>query len=290
MSQEDKSGDGQLETTKSPLLSKSAEGATFLILFQIGSRALTFAANQFLLRYLTPELLGLSNQLEVYSVSVLFFAREALRVAVQRQRDAADDKKEADEGTKTRQRTKQARKLQEAVNLAYISLLLGIFFAVTLAWVYLRSLRSNPVILAVPYFNEALFLYGFAACLELLAEPSFMVIQMRSDYKTRAAAESVATLSRCLVTCAYVTFAARHNVGVGVFPFASGQGVYSVMLLLVYHIRGWKRAAAVSESFSLQIRKITHGYVLENDRNDLIPEPYAVSLEYISCHIFHGRF
>src|SRR3954470_10544401 len=66
-------------------LSASAKGATFLILLQVLSRAFTFIVNQVLLRYLSPELLGLSTQLELYSISVLFFSREHIRVAVQRQ-------------------------------------------------------------------------------------------------------------------------------------------------------------------------------------------------------------
>jgi dihydroxyacetone kinase DhaKLM complex PTS-EIIA-like component DhaM len=48
-------------------VSASAKGASFLILLQIGSRALTFALNQILLRFLSPELLGVNVQLELYS-------------------------------------------------------------------------------------------------------------------------------------------------------------------------------------------------------------------------------
>src|SRR5271155_2596960 len=75
------SGADEATAKKDMLLSTSAGGATLLIGLQVGSRALTFIVNQILLRYLSPEILGISTQLEVYSISVLFFARESLRVA-----------------------------------------------------------------------------------------------------------------------------------------------------------------------------------------------------------------
>src|SRR4051794_22555687 len=56
------------EIAERSLLSTSAQGATFLILLQITSRALTFGVNQVLLRYLSPELLGISTQLELYLI------------------------------------------------------------------------------------------------------------------------------------------------------------------------------------------------------------------------------
>jgi oligosaccharide translocation protein RFT1 len=248
---------------KSSLLSKSAEGATFLISLQVGSRALTFAVNQLLLRYLSPELLGISTQLEVYSISVLFFARESLRLAIQRQNDPDVN----DEGNQQQQRTSHkpskergqaARKTQEVVNLAYISLVLGLFFAVVLAWVYLQSLRSDPSILKTPYFKRALQLYGVAAFIELLAEPCFIVVQQKSEYRVRAAAESSATISRCLTTCGLAVLAARNETNVGVIPFAIGQCTYALSLLVVYYAN--VSAIARASGFSLIARAIHSRY------------------------------
>ncbi|PHH69333.1 hypothetical protein CDD82_7827 [Ophiocordyceps australis] len=67
------------------MASPMVRGASLLILLQLASRLATFAANQLLLRFLTAPLLGAATQLELYYLSVLFFARESLRVAVQRQ-------------------------------------------------------------------------------------------------------------------------------------------------------------------------------------------------------------
>ncbi|KAL1845230.1 hypothetical protein VTK73DRAFT_835 [Phialemonium thermophilum] len=70
---------------------QAVRGASLLILLQVASRAVTFVANQLLLRFLTARTLGVSAQLEAYYLTVLFFARESLRVAIQRQAGDADD-------------------------------------------------------------------------------------------------------------------------------------------------------------------------------------------------------
>ncbi len=258
--------DNDRASRESSLLSKSAKGATFLIVLQVGSRALTFAVNQILLRYLSPELLGISTQLEVYSISVLFFARESLRVAIQRQSDTTDDsreiQREQSDAGKTRglvTRSSKTQKTQEIVNLAYIPTCLGVFFAFFLGWAYWRSLRSSaPSVLATPYFAMALQLYGVAAFWELLSEPCFVVVQQKSEYKIRAAAESVGTVLRCLVTCGSAILASHKDVDMGVLPFAFGQWIYGLSLLFVYYRNVW--AVASTYGFSLMLRRIPSKY------------------------------
>lgn len=194
------------------ILSASAKGATFLILLQVASRALTFAVNQILLRFLSPELLGVSAQLELFSISVLYFARESLRVALQR----------------------QAHGTQAIVNLSYLAVFFGTPLAYLLALFWLRS--DTP---AVPYFVEALIVYCLATFLELLSEPAFSVVQQKLLYKIRASAESTATLLRCVGTCGSAIVASRAGLDVGVLPFAVGQLAYALSLLVVYTYNIW---------------------------------------------------
>ncbi|OBT54118.1 hypothetical protein VE04_05090 [Pseudogymnoascus sp. 24MN13] len=246
-------------TKQQSLLEKSAHGATFLIALQIGSRALTFAANQILLRFISPDLLGISTQFEVYLISVLFFARESLRVAIQRQSEVSEGPGEADKSIQDGEKSERKRKLaiektQALVNLAYVSICLGIFFAWGLAWAYVRSLRSNPKVLGTLYFKETLQLYAIAAVFELLAEPCFVVVQQKSEYKTRAFAESIGALLRCVVTCASIIFASKTGLDLGVFPFALGQWTYGLSILLCYL---WRVSAiSAADKFSLLARPI----------------------------------
>ncbi|KAK4941732.1 Oligosaccharide translocation protein rft1, partial [Elasticomyces elasticus] len=191
----------------SDLLSSSAKGASFLILLQIGSRALTFALNQTLLRFITPELLGISIQLELFSISVLYFSRESLRVALQR----------------------HSGDVQVVVNLAYLATLIGVPLTAGLAWQYARS--GLP---SVPYAAEALQIYAGATVVELLSEPAFVAMQNKLLYKFRAASEATATVAKCFATCGLVFWShgARHDLGA--LPFAAGQLAYACALLFSY--------------------------------------------------------
>ncbi|KAM0149548.1 hypothetical protein ACHAPG_009332 [Botrytis cinerea] len=240
------------------LFSTSAGGASLLIALQAGSRALTFIVNQILLRYLSPELLAVSTQLEVYSITVLFFSRESLRVAIQRQTDTSDDSPKAtqDGNLSTKNRYVDSRttagKSQAIVNLSYISIALGLASTVLFGWIYANAGQTGVV--ETPYFRQSLKLYGVAAILELLAEPCFVIAQQKSAFKVRAGAESIATVLRCIVTCAVAVWAAHHQIELGVLPFAVGQGAYAIAILLVYLLGVWN--IATRGGFSLMIKPI----------------------------------
>ncbi|KAG5747184.1 hypothetical protein H9Q72_009461 [Fusarium xylarioides] len=221
---------------ESPPAPSMIKGASLLIILQLASRLITFIANQLLLRYLTAPLLGLSTQLEVYYLSVLFFARESLRVAIQRRDSGSQAKEES----------------QAVVNLGYLAIGLGSFVSLGLGWMYLAY--ANEITLATPYLVESLYLYGFAAMAELLSEPCFVLMQTRLQFGTRAAAESIATFLRCIVVFGSAVWASKHN-DIGVLPFALGQITYGVSLLLVYLISGYRLASSIG--FSLFPKTIT---------------------------------
>lgn len=267
-----------------PRSSRAVRGASLLILLQVGSRLLTFTANQILLRFLTASLLGVSAQLEVYYLSVLFFARESLRVAIQRQgseakddavlptRDSSGSKelKEKSDGSKAIEgqkerpdvsRTNGAEKpgkggvttptpaspTQAAVNISYLAIVLGAVVAVVLGQLYISTVSSD--ILSTPNLLQSVYIYAFAAMLELLSEPAFVLMQIRLQFGVRATAEAVATFLRCFVTLGSAIYASRHGLHAGVLPFALGQAAYGLALLGVYVWYGL--GLAQRENFSL---------------------------------------
>lgn len=225
----------------SSILTKSAQGATFLILLQIGSRALTFIVNQILLRYLSPEVLGISTQLELFAISVLYFARESLRVALQRHRPN-NDGPETEPRNRSKEQDKPApriapsygagRRAQEAVNLSYIAIGLGLPLTFVFAKLYLRS--AGPVVLGTAYIHQSLNVYALAIFLELLSEPSFAVAQQQMLYGTRAMAETFATSARCLITCGTAIWASKTGADLASLPFALGQLSHAIVLNAVY--------------------------------------------------------
>lgn len=215
------------------------KGASLLIILQLASRLITFVANQLLLRYLTAPLLGLSTQLEVYYLSVLFFARESLRVAIQRQGTAGSTTKGGSDAARVEES-------QAAVNLGYLAVALGSVVSLVLGWMYLAFPSGAAV--STPYLVESLHLYGLAAMVELLSEPCFVLMQMRLQFGTRAAAESIATFLRCIVVFGSAVWASKQQKDVGVLPFALGQMTYGASLLLVYLVSGYQLASKIGFS------------------------------------------
>ncbi|KAI8964262.1 Rft-1-domain-containing protein [Daldinia sp. FL1419] len=241
-----KDGNGKvLHTKNTPKQGSAVHGASLLIVLQIASRAITFVANQLLLRFLTAQLLGVSTQLEVYYLSVLFFARESLRVAIQRQESPSTSNSYDGQSS-----PENARDSQSVVNIAHLSLLLGLVASSGLGWAYLRYVDVATA--ATPYLGVALRIYAVAAIIELLSEPAFVILQYRLRFGPRAAAESIATFMRCLVTFGAANWAWKKGLEIGVLPFALGQLAYGMGLLGVYAWCGAYLASA--EGFSLFLR------------------------------------
>lgn len=262
---------------------KVVRGASLLILLQVVSRAITFVANQFLLRFLTAQLLGISTQLEVYYLSVLFFARESLRVAIQRQgsiRPSPDPSKQAQAQDQTKHgaaaepkpsppKQQSQQETQAVVNLSYLSIGLGILVAVLLGSMYLKSVPLTTI-RETPYFVPSVYIYAAASVLELLSEPAFVVTQIRLQFAARARAEGLATFAKCVVTLASAVWAARHGVALGVLPFALGQVAFGLALLGSYTVQHFLHGDG--EGFSLMPRRLggavgrtqgeNHSYVL----------------------------
>jgi oligosaccharide translocation protein RFT1 len=211
------------------VVSASARGASFLILLQMGSRAVTFALNQFLLRFLSPELLGVSVQMELFVISTLYFARESLRIAAQRRSDGG---------------------VQAAVNISYLTVLAGGPIGFTLAQAYLRT--GTP---KVAYLHVSMKICHFAAMLELLSEPSFAAVQQMMLYKTRASAEGAAVLMKTFATAGLVFWSRHRSIDVGVLPFAAGEFAYGATLAVVYVLS--VRPVAREKGFSLLPREMS---------------------------------
>ncbi len=217
-------------------VSASAKGASFLILLQIGSRAVTFALNQILLRFLSPELLGVSVQLELFKIGVQYFSRESLRVAAERRGDGG---------------------VQAAINLSYLAMLANIPFGFLFAYGYLGTSDSYS---SIPYFTEALRTNQLAAFVELLMEPAFTAVQHNMLYKARAAAEGLSVVLKTFTVFALFIWADRKRSEIGVLPFALGELVNSITLVVVYWL--WTLPVARSSNFSLTPRKIKSRCVL----------------------------
>jgi oligosaccharide translocation protein RFT1 len=236
--------DGQANAS---LLGASTKGALILILLQVASRGLTFLFNQILLRFLSPESLGVSTQLELFSTTVLVLARETLRVVLQREPQYAAEQK------KPRSSSQQ---LQAIINMSQVSIIAGIPLLLVVGWSYMSTVAKSA--LRIKYFKESFWLYGAGTVIELLAEPFFIVLQHKMLYAARARAESMASVARCIATCAIVWAGTRVGVELGALPFAVGYLSYAGVIAASY---SWTYFSISTETgVSITGRKIDSRY------------------------------
>ncbi|KAL1979670.1 hypothetical protein VTN96DRAFT_5382 [Rasamsonia emersonii] len=217
-----------------------AYGTTFLVLIQVVSRVLTFASNQIVLRHLSPEILGVATQLELYSVSVLYFSRECLRTVIQREppihsTTVATSSKTSNDSAgnlSSPDTVFDSIASQTVVNMSYISLALGFPLVVLFALCYLYLTTEETS--RTPFFQISLGMIGFSCLFELATEPFFAVVQQHMLYRTRAAVETSAAVAKSFTVCAISTWAAWAGWNIGVLPFALGYLAYSFALICGY--------------------------------------------------------
>ena len=220
------------------LPSKSVKGASFLILLQIGCRALTFLVNQVLLRFLSPHILGLSAQLELFSISTLYFARESLRNALQhkpsdtQQEKSGDGRAEKEGSDRVAASYGTTRSMQEVVNLSHAAIAIGVPLTVTFTSLY--SQKADVAVLESHHMRSSLYIYALATAIELLNEPAFNVARQEMMYATRASAEFLAFFARALISCSISIWVGMSGRNLGVLPFAAGQLGYAVSLNVLY--------------------------------------------------------
>ncbi|KAK2800335.1 hypothetical protein FQN50_008151 [Emmonsiellopsis sp. PD_5] len=148
-----------MDSDSLPTTKLAASGTTYLILIQVFSRGLTFLANQVLLRYLSPGILGVATQIDLYAVTALYFSRESIRVALQRLPaspkgpDQRDSDKSADLETR-----RYRNEIQTVVNISYLSVAIGGPLIYILGTFYTRFAHQD--VLDVPYFASGLQIAG----------------------------------------------------------------------------------------------------------------------------------
>ncbi|CAP96039.1 Oligosaccharide translocation protein rft1 [Penicillium rubens] len=232
------------------ILASSATGTSFLILIQLASRIFTFASNQLILRTLSPVVLGIAAQLELFQVSILYFSRESIRMAIQRQPiPSTPDNKQPSLQSDTAAADSQSVASQAVVNVSYLSLALGIPSSLMFTMLYQRFVPEEAANTA--FFYHSVLLIGAASLMELSTEPFFSVVQQHMLYEKRAAVEMPAAFLRSAVTSFAFIYASQVNYDLGVLPFALGHLSYSLALVCGYSLALPRGANTTRFSFLL---------------------------------------
>ncbi|RPA71871.1 Rft-1-domain-containing protein [Ascobolus immersus RN42] len=186
----------------------------FLLILPLISRLVTFSLNSLLLHHISPSLLGLSLQLDLLQSTIVFFSRESLRVALLRT------------GKSPAQTTR-------AINLAFLSIPLGLFFTLVLGKAYIFGSDGLDTVK-----TQATWIYLLAAIIELTIEPSFARAQIQGRYGLRALGEGSAAVGRALAVSLGVALVERRGGEAGLMQFAYGQLTYALMLVAIHFVFG----------------------------------------------------
>ncbi|KAB8263729.1 Rft protein-domain-containing protein [Aspergillus pseudonomiae] len=223
------------------ILASSASGVTLLIIVQIASRLFTFIANQLILRTLSPAILGIGTQLELYFISILYFSRESIRTAIQRQpfhgasaSAIHDGSYDQINGKLSRNAQPQTISSQSVVNMSYLSISMGVPSALIFATLYTQF--ASREVSETPFYLVGVAITTVASLMELCVEPFFAVVQQYTLYKKRAIVETAAAFMKSLTVCGLFSWSSWKDQDLGVLPFALGYLCYSLSLICGYYL------------------------------------------------------
>ncbi|KAK2858009.1 hypothetical protein Q7C36_005928 [Tachysurus vachellii] len=193
------------------VLKSASTLASYNVLLQVMFRVLTFFLNAFTLRFVSKELIGVVNvRLMLLYSTLVFLSREAFRRACL-----------SAEGAE--------RNWRQIINLLWLTLPLGCFWAVLLVYVWLWLLQP-PDPQTVPHYGPAVGIFCMAALTELLAEPLWVLAHAHMIVRLKVIAESLAIIAKCFVTVMMVVSAPQW----GLYIFSAAQCVYAGFLCLCY--------------------------------------------------------
>lgn len=254
------------------LLSSSLRGTSYLIGLQAGSRLLTFALNQLILRYTNPSIFGFATiQLELLLSTVLFLCREGCRVAVQRLPASSD-----------------AKVSQVVVNLSYLPVLAGLLLSTACTTLFLYTASEESA--AIPYFHHSVILYALSTIVELASEPGYNTALHQMDYKTRASCEGVAVLVRCLTAFAVARYGGQ---SIGALGFACGQFAYSATLLCMYLIKArchWRPARIDNIWVNTELLMLSFWNTLQSVLKHILTEGDKLMISYFCSNAEQGKY
>ncbi|ANZ77750.1 BA75_04900T0 [Komagataella pastoris] len=204
--------------------SKSASGASFLMMTQLSSKLCTFFINQLLMSYISARILGTTSYIDFLVATSLFFSREAVRLSCQRIK------------------LPKEKAYQAIFNLSLIPLMIGVPFSSIL--IYTQFIRQqNPAILQSPLFRYSVGFMWLSVIIELLSEPLYNINQYDLDIKKRSKIEGFANVFKCLSQLGMIVWFEHKFKGMPVdkanpdyfiFSYCVSLFIYAASILTLY--------------------------------------------------------
>lgn len=229
------------QVEEAPLAPGLLRGVTSLAGAQLLAKLLAFVLNQLLIKFSGARDLGVASQLDLLVGTALALGRDALRLASQRQTATRLNHKS--------EYTTDGRAVlgtlvgacQETINLGWTAALVGTTLVIGI---------SGALQLRDSWPASAISVAAFAAIIELMSEPCYLLIQLKLRLEKRARAESLASVVRVsTVAIALLIFHLSPFIG-----FAIGHLSYAMTLAAMYY--GSTSKAARDDGFSLLPQKV----------------------------------
>lgn len=189
-----------------------------LFFLQLFTRLITFTLNNFITRYLSPEIIGLTAlKLELYVSSILFLSREWVRLVSLRYPQA------------------KIEDCESCTKLSYLPLPFGVFFSFILTFIYL--LNYPPLEISITDYAKCIIIYGISALIELLSEPIYNVLTSCNLIKERVVSELLSSFCRSVFIAASVSIGFDNSESMNLTAlhiFSLGQLLYALSLMLCY--------------------------------------------------------
>ncbi|KAF9887568.1 Oligosaccharide translocation protein rft1 [Aspergillus nanangensis] len=230
-------------------------------------------------------ILGISAQLELYFISILYFSRESVRTAIQRQplrpaQSTPISKPEtpnvpSDIGRKITEAQHVAS--QSVVNMSYLCIGMGIPIAMAFAAFYINVAPAE--VAQTPRYQLSVAITAIASIMELCTEPLFAVVQQHMLYKKRAVVEMSAALIKSVAVCGLFAWASKSGYAVGALPFALGQLCHSFVLVCGYSLVTLPLAS--KSHFSLALTRI-----VSSQNSEYLANRFSRFLILLSANVF----
>lgn len=230
------------------------KGVGYLMALQVLSRVLTFSLNQWLIRFVSPDVLGRASiQMEMLLNGLLLLSRESIRSTLL---------------LRSRPTSTSIKEWQAVLNLSWLTLPLGCLW--TAALLLVKG-------------NEAVTVYAVAALGELVVEPLYIVFHQLQWLKPRVWIEGTAVLMKTLV-CFLLVLRIQQEGGDGVMAFAWAQVAYSVTVIVGYL---WAMHRALDNSREGDDGEKEHPF---HSWLDFLPRPIRLEGEQSKSYWFHAEW
>ncbi|XP_037090773.1 protein RFT1 homolog, partial [Pollicipes pollicipes] len=220
------------------VLKSLLQSTSSLIIVQVTYRLFTFITNAVVLRYISPDVLGIINvRLALLYSTATFVSCEAFRrVALG---------------------VSEPAKWRQAINLLWLSVPVSVLVSAALAWLWLHAL-SQPAAEVTSEYRLGVWVTAAMVVLEALAQPPAVLAQAMLFVKLKVTADMLTLCSRVLLKAWLIVSHPSHAV----WAYCVSHAASSLLLVtiyygaLVWHVRSAPNCLPVRSVGELGFRRL----------------------------------